>query len=42
MILRSKNLTANTITMRRYLPYVFTEQGIYMLMPVLKGGRNEQ
>ena len=32
MILRSKNLTANTIAMRRYLPYVFTEQGIYILM----------
>ena len=32
MILRSKNLTANTIAMRRNLPYAFTEQGIYMLM----------
>ena len=37
MILRSKNLTANTIAMRRNLPYAFTEQGIYMLMTVLKG-----
>ncbi len=37
MVLRSKKSTANTITMRRYLPYVFTEQGIYMLMTVLKG-----
>ena len=37
MILRSKNLTTNTISMRRNLPYAFTEQGIYMLMTVLKG-----
>ena len=27
---------------RRYLPYAFTEQGIYMLMTVLKGGNYEQ
>lgn len=37
--LRSKNLTSKTETRggRQYLPYVFTEQGIYMLMTVLKG-----
>ena len=35
-VLRSKNLTAN-LDKRRYLPYAFTEQGIYMLMTVLKG-----
>lgn len=35
-ILRSKNSTAN-LEMRRYIPYAFTEQGIYMLMTVLKG-----
>ena len=34
--LRSQNVTAN-LDMRRYLPYAFTEQGIYMLMTVLKG-----
>ncbi len=34
--LRPQNATAN-LDMRRYLPYVFTEQGIYMLMTVLKG-----
>ena len=36
-ILRSKNLTANEISKRRYLPFAFTEQGIYMLMTVLRG-----
>ena len=39
-ILRSKNLTSKPGTGsggRRYLPYVFTEQGIYMLMTVLRG-----
>lgn len=37
--LRSKNLTSKTESRggRQYLPYVFTEQGIYMLMTVLKG-----
>ena len=37
MVLWSQNVTANKITMRRNLPYAFTEQGIYMLMTVLKG-----
>ena len=39
-ILRSKNSTSNSEQGsggRRYLPYAFTEQGIYMLMTVLKG-----
>ena len=42
-ILRSQIVTANSQkennnrTKTRYLPYVFTEQGIYMLMTVLKG-----
>lgn len=37
-ILRSKKSTANgTSSKRRYLPYAFTEQGIYMLMTVLRG-----
>jgi len=37
--LRSKFLTSKTETRggRQYLPFVFTEQGIYMLMTVLKG-----
>lgn len=35
--LRSKNLTTNISRMSRSLPYAFTEQGIYMLMTVLKG-----
>ena len=26
----------------KYMPYAFTEQGIYMLMTVLKGGKYEQ
>lgn len=34
--LRSKTLTANLIK-RKTPPYVFTEEGIYMLMTVLKG-----
>lgn len=38
IILRSKKLTSkNLSSYRRYNPYVFTEQGIYMLMTVLKG-----
>ncbi len=36
-ILRCKNCTTNISTMSRFNPYVFTEQGIYMLMTVLKG-----
>lgn len=36
MNLRSKNFTSRWGG-SRYLPYVFTEQGIYMLMTVLKG-----
>jgi len=37
--LRSKILTSKTETRggRQYMPFVFTEQGIYMLMTVLKG-----
>ena len=37
-ILRSKNLTSKTENRggRRYMPYAFTEQGIYRLMTVLK------
>ena len=35
--LRSQFVTANTSSMTRTNPYVFTEQGIYMLMTVLKG-----
>ena len=35
--LRSKFLTTNISPMSRSLPYVFTEQGVYMLMTVLKG-----
>ena len=35
--LRSNFLTANISPKSRALPYVFTEQGIYMLMTVLKG-----
>lgn len=37
--LRSKFLTAIVSPMSRALPYAFTEQGIYMLMTVLKGER---
>ena len=37
-ILRLKKSTANELSSkRRYNPYAFTEQGIYMLMTVLKG-----
>ena len=37
-ILRCKKSTANPLSSkRRYNPYAFTEQGIYMLMTVLKG-----
>ncbi|MBO4667706.1 MAG: ORF6N domain-containing protein, partial [Bacilli bacterium] len=35
-ILRSQNVTSRWGGMR-YIPYAFTEQGIYMLMTVLKG-----
>ena len=35
--LRSKFLTANISPMSRSIPYVFTEQGVYMLMTVLRG-----
>ena len=36
-ILRCKFCTANLSSMSRSSPYAFTEQGIYMLMTVLKG-----
>ena len=36
IILRCKNFTSSWGGIR-YLPYAFTEQGIYMLMTVLKG-----
>lgn len=35
--LRCKNCTANISTKSRYNPHVFTGQGSYMLMTVLKG-----
>ena len=35
--LRCKNFTANIKSKSRSLPHVFTEQGIYMLMTVLRG-----
>ncbi len=35
--LRSKKLTANLSSKSRYNPHVFTEQGLYMLMTVLRG-----
>lgn len=35
--LRCKNCTANISSKTRYNPHVFTEQGLYMLMTVLKG-----
>ena len=35
--LRSNFLTANFNNKSRYNPHVFTEQGLYMLMTVLKG-----
>ena len=34
--LRSQNVTFKN-DIRKYAPYVFTEQGIYMLMTVLRG-----
>ena len=41
IVSRSKILTLDNINKRgtniKYLPYAFTEQGIYMLMTVLKG-----
>ena len=33
----SQNETANINSMSRSNPYVFTEQGLYMLMTVLRG-----
>jgi hypothetical protein len=36
-VLRLKKSTANNLSKTRSLPYAFTEQGIYMLMTVLKG-----
>ena len=43
---RSQNVTSQIWATheggRTYLPYAFTEQGIYMLMTVLKGGNYEQ
>jgi ORF6N domain. len=36
--LRSQFVTANISSKSRSNPYVFTEQGVYMLMTVLKGG----
>ena len=36
-VLRSKKSTANANSKRRYFPFAFTEQGIYMLMTVLRG-----
>lgn len=41
-ILWSQNATANINSMSRSSPYVFTEQGIYMLVTVLKGELAEQ
>ena len=38
-LLRSKILTLEQGKYSKYLPYAFTEQGIYMLMTVLKGER---
>ena len=35
--LRCKNCTANINSKSRYNPHVFTEQGLYMLMTVLRG-----
>lgn len=35
--LRSKILTANISSKNRSNPYAFTEQGVYMLLTVLKG-----
>ena len=41
---RSKNLPLKNERGKnfKYYPYAFTEQGIYMLMTVLKGGNYEQ
>ena len=39
--LRSQNVTSSWGG-QRYSPYAFTEQGIYKLMTVLKGGTYEQ
>ncbi|WP_442879913.1 ORF6N domain-containing protein [Anaerorhabdus sp.] len=36
MNLRSQNVTTNIRTMSRVNPYVFTEQGIYMVATILK------
>ena len=36
-ILGCKNFTANNFSKSRYPPHAFTEQGIYMLMTVLRG-----
>jgi len=36
-VLRLKKSTANNLSKNRSLPYAFTEQGIYMLMTVLRG-----
>lgn len=35
--LQCKNCTANIDSKSRFNPHVFTEQGLYMLMTVLKG-----
>jgi len=40
--LRSQNVTANLSSMSRALPFAFTEQGIYMLMTVLRGEPDER
>ena len=40
--LRLQNVTANVNSMSRTLPFVFTEQGIYMLSTVLRGELAEQ
>ena len=34
--LRSQNVTTNYNTMSRFLPYAFTEQGVYMVATILK------
>ena len=40
IVLRSKIFTANNLSSkRRYNPYAFTEQGIYMLMTMLRRDR---
>ena len=40
--LRLQNVTANINSMSRTMPFVFTEQGIYMLSTVLRGELAEQ